>query len=101
MSIKKHYLKDKPICKVTFQIPEKFGKSVKKAHLVGEFNNWKPDVPMKKLKNGAFTVTIDLEKDNEYQFRYLLANQRWENDPEADKYVPTPFGDSQNSVVII
>ncbi|UCE07270.1 MAG: isoamylase early set domain-containing protein [bacterium] len=58
-------------------------------------------IPLKKLKNGSFTVTIDLETERGYQFRYLIDGKIWENDWEADKYVPTHFGDSDNSVVII
>jgi len=56
---------------------------------------------MKKLKTGVFTVTLDLGKGREYQFRYLLDKKSWENDMDADKFVPTPFGDSENSVVVV
>ena len=52
MSIKKQFLKRKPVCKVTFRIPEELGNSAKTAHVVGEFNNWDfSSTPMKKLKN--------------------------------------------------
>ena len=54
---------------------------------------------MKRLKNGAFSATIDLETGRAYQFRYLLGKSRWENDPDADDTLPTPFGDSRNSVI--
>ncbi len=102
MSIKKQYLKSKPLCKVTFRISEEIGNTVGSAHLVGEFNNWDVySTPMKKLKKGAFTATLNLEKGREYQFRYLLDNQNWENDASADKFVPSPFGDSENSVIAI
>ena len=40
MSIKKQYLKTKPVCKVTFRISEEIGNSDGTAHVVGEFNNW-------------------------------------------------------------
>ena len=100
MSIRKQYLKSKPVCKVTFRISEEVGKSAGTAYVVGEFNNWDiSSTPMKKLKKGAFTATIDLEKGREYQFRYLLDNTTWQNDLDADKFVPTPFGDSENSVI--
>jgi hypothetical protein len=56
---------------------------------------------MKKLKTVVFTVTLDLAKGREYQFRYLLDKKNWENDAYAGKYVPTPFGDSENSVVVV
>jgi 1,4-alpha-glucan branching enzyme len=69
---------------------------------VGEFNGWSTTAhPMKRLKNGGFTATLDLEKGREYQFRYLLGQQHWENDSEADRQVPTPYGDSHNSVIAV
>jgi len=102
VSIKKQFLKRKPVCKVTFRIPEEIGNSAKTAHVVGEFNNWNfSSTPMKKLKTGVFTATLNLGKGREYQFRYLLDNKKWENDMGADKFVPTPFGDSENSVVAV
>jgi hypothetical protein len=42
---------------------------------------------------------VELKKGCSYQFRYLLGQSQWENDPDADGYLPTPFEDSQNSVV--
>lgn len=100
MAIRKQSLKSKPVCKVTFKIPEKVGNAAKQAHVVGEFNDWSTSAtPMKRLKNGAFSATVDLEKGRSYQFRYLLEQSHWENDPDADDYLPTPFGDSHNSVI--
>jgi 1,4-alpha-glucan branching enzyme len=102
MSIRKQYLKSKPICKATFRIPKEIGNSAKTAHIVGEFNNWTFfSTPMKKLKSGAFTTTLALESGREYQFRYLLDGKIWENEREADKSVSSPYGDSENSVVVI
>lgn len=102
MSIRKQYLKSRPVCKATFRIPEEMGNSAESAHIVGEFNNWTLfSTPMKKLKSGAFTTTVELETGKEYQFRYLLDQKIWENERDADKSVPTPYGDSENSVIII
>lgn len=102
MSIKKQYLKTKPICKVTFKIEAAVSNAAPKAHVVGEFNGWSTSAhPMKRLKDGGFTATIALEKGREYQFRYWLGQQHWENDNEADRQVPTPFGDSRNSVIAL
>jgi len=102
VSIKKQYLKSKPVCKVTFRITEEIGKSAGTAHLVGEFYNWDFfSTPMKKLKKGAFTATLNLEKGKVYQFRYLLDKRNWQNDGDADRFVPTPFGDSENSVIAL
>jgi 1,4-alpha-glucan branching enzyme len=99
MSLKKQYLKSKPICKVTFTLPKELTNGAESACLVGDFNNWDPAaVPMKRLKNGTFTVTVDLPRNKEYQFRYLLDQKIWQNDDNADRYVSSGFGDSENSV---
>jgi 1,4-alpha-glucan branching enzyme len=100
MSIRKQFLKSQPVCKVTFHIPHTIGNSAGQAHVVGDFNNWSISAtPMKRLKTGAFSATVELEKGRSYQFRYLLGQSHWENDPDADGYLATPFEDSQNSVI--
>ena len=64
MSIKKQYLKSKPICKVTFSLP---AEDAKKVSVVGNFNEWNAKkAPLRKLKNGTFKGTIDLETGNSY-----------------------------------
>ena len=100
MSIKKQYLKSKPICKVTFKIEPSAGNDAKEAWLVGDFNDWSTSAtPMKRLKNGGFTTTLDLEKGREYQFRYRLGEHQWANEEEADRQAPSPYEDSRNSVI--
>lgn len=102
MIIKKQFLKSRPVCKVTFGLPVKMTNDAVSAHLVGDFNNWAlTTTPMKKLKDGSFTLTIDLETGREYQFRYLIDQTQWKNAWNADKYVPTPFGDAENFVVVV
>lgn len=101
MSLKKQYLKKSPVCKVTFTYPRQTAAPTSTAHVVGEFNDWNTAAsPMKKLKNGSFTVTLALECAREYQFRYLLDQQRWDNDWAADKYLPNEHG-GENSVVVV
>lgn len=100
MSIKKQYLKSKAVCKVTFRINADEAQHAAKARLVGDFNAWDTAVtPMKKLKNGDFTQTVALPTEHEYQFRYLLNDDHWENDWSADAYVPSPIAAEDNSVV--
>ncbi len=100
MSVKKQYLKSRPVCKVTFRVDKDAAKSAKKLFLVGEFNQWDDKAtPMKRLKSGDFTQTVDLDTDQpEYQFRYLNDQGIWENDWEADNYIPNGI-DGENSVV--
>jgi 1,4-alpha-glucan branching enzyme len=98
---KKEYLKSRPTCKVTFRLPKEVVSGVKKTTIVGEFSNWANEAyPMKKLKNGDFTVTIELDIGKEYRFRYLIDDTRWINDWYADKYVKNPYG-GEDSVVIV
>ena len=97
--LKKQYLKSKPVCKVTFTLPESI--KAENAFLVGDFNNWdeKATKMKKAVKTGQFSITLELEKDKEYQFRYLVNGSEWHNDWHADKYVPNPFS-GDNSVVV-
>ncbi len=102
MSIKKQYLKSKPMCKVTFRLPPKMAKDAKTVTIVGEFNDWRKDAtPMKRLKNGTYVTTLELEPGREYQYRYLIDQRIWENDWDADKYVPSFFGGCENSVIVV
>ena len=102
MGIQKKILKSKPVCKVTFIMPKEAVESAKTVHITGDFNNWeKKSSPLKRLKNGTFKITIDLPLGQEYQYRYLVDNNIWQNDWDADKYVPSPYCDTENSVVIV
>jgi len=102
MSLKKSYLKSKPVCKVTFRLNSEEAKAASSVKLVGEFNDWDDSVsPMKKLKSGDFTQTIDLEVGKKYEFRYLLDEKEWENDWNADAYVPNGMPGEDNSVVSV
>lgn len=102
MSIKKQFLKTRPVCKVTFRLSADDVENADSVYIVGDFNDWnKLQTPMRKLKDGSFTLTLDLEKDRDYAFRYLIDKQTWYNDPEADQYVSSGFSDSQNAVVCV
>ena len=99
--IKKEYFKTKNICRVTFRLPKIAASDAKSVCIVGDFNNWNIHAnPMKKLKNGDYTIKLDLEPGKEYQFRYFIDELKWENDWNADKYVKSLYGDSDNSVVM-
>ena len=103
MSIKKQYLKSKPVCKVTLSWQNDELDTANNVAVLGDFNSWDPEqsFDMKKLKNGTFKTTIDLEVGHEYQFRYLVDGQVWVNDNQADKYVPTGLGIEDNCVVVV
>ena len=100
MSLKKQFLKSKPVCKVTFELPKAATEQAKKVTLVGEFNNWSNTAtPLSKKKTGDYKVVVDLEIGRDYQFRYLVDGKTWENDWEADAYVKTDIPGTENSVV--
>jgi 1,4-alpha-glucan branching enzyme len=100
MSTEIRYLKSKPIGKVTFRLPPEAAPKAKKVFLVGEFNEWNEKAtPMQKLKDGTFKTTLDLEVGKAYHFRYLIDGKTWENDWAAQRYEPTPFAGTENSVV--
>jgi 1,4-alpha-glucan branching enzyme len=102
MSFKKQYLKSKPVCKVTFKITKEEAKNAELVRLVGDFNGWDlSSSPMKKLKNGDFTSTVNLDAEKDYEFRYLLDDKEWENDWAADQYVPSSVSFDENSVVAV
>ena len=101
IGVKKEYLKSKNICRVTFTLAKIWAYDAKSVCIVGDFNNWNiQENPMKKLKNGDYTIKLDLEPKKEIQYRYLIDESKWENDWNADKYVRSLYGDSDNSVVM-
>lgn len=96
MAITKQYLKTKPVCKVTFTVPAEEAKEVK---VVGSFNGWDAKKnPLKKLKNGNFKGTIDLETEKTYEFRYLV-DGNYVNDEQADAYAWNDFAWDENGVL--
>ena len=100
-NIKKQYLKSNGSCNVTFRLPKEAAPDAQVVTIVGDFNNWNlTESQMKRLKNGAFKLTLKLSCDREYRFRYFIDGTRWENDWCADKYVPNTFG-SDDSLVIL
>ena len=102
MAIKKEYSKDKTICKVTFTLPKDFAQQFDTIAVVGDFNNWDPKANQFVVTaNGDHAVSIDLEGNREYQFRYLGNGEVWLNETEAEKTVSSPYGESKNSVIIV
>jgi 1,4-alpha-glucan branching enzyme len=100
MSIKKQFLKSKPVCKVTFKLTKDQANMADTVSVVGDFNNW--DVPagaLNKLKDGSFSQTLELESGKTYQFRYVADGKTWFNDEEADGFQDSGHGDAQNGVL--
>ena len=100
--LRKRYLKSRNAVLVTFYTDETFQE--KEVFLVGDFNDWDETAsPMKPLKDGRFKIVLELEPGREYQFRYLVKDDKggeWHNDWGADKYAPCSFAADDNLVVV-
>jgi 1,4-alpha-glucan branching enzyme len=69
-----------------------------KVDLMSEFNNWQP-IAMKYIKkDNVFRTKVRLPVGQQFHYRYLINNQEWHNDQDADLYQPNEYG-SDNSVV--
>jgi len=82
---------------ITFQLPATIWAET--VHLVGDFNDWnRRSHPLKRAEDGHWELTMHLPKGQVFQFRYLIDGTHWQNDWNADRYVPNPFG-GDNSVL--
>jgi hypothetical protein len=74
----------------TFRLPVSVG--AERACVVGDFNDW--SLTSHPMRRGStwFTAVVELEAGRSYRYRYLLDGSRWENDWNADRYVPNDHG---------
>jgi 1,4-alpha-glucan branching enzyme len=101
VSLERKFLKTKPVCKVTFSVSGGPFDEAKKVSLVGDFNAWSIDqLPLKRAKDGTWTVSHDFKKNQEYQFRYVIDGNQWINEPEADRFIFNGI-DAENSVLTL
>lgn len=96
--ITKKYSKTGKSCRVTFKFtPET--ETVDKVILLGEFNDWGDNGhEMVKRKAGHYSVSVQLDAEKDYQFRYLINDKDWSNGEGADKFVANTFG-TKNAVL--
>lgn len=101
--MKKQFIKSKPVVKVTFQPTAEEINGGTEVIVLGDFNNWNPELGLnlKKQKDGSFKGILELDKDTEYQFKYLVDGTKWINDADADRLVAGPFGDPNSLVSTI
>ncbi|HUP88009.1 MAG TPA: isoamylase early set domain-containing protein [Longimicrobiales bacterium] len=83
------------LVKVTFSLPADVARE--SVRVVGEFNDWE-GIRLPRQKDGTWKTTVALTPGRQYEFRYLIDEERWMNDPAADRYARNPFGDD-NSVI--
>ncbi len=94
--VEKEFTPKRTVCKVTFRIPEQWAQ--KDVAVVGDFNDWDFNANKLEPKNGGWETTVRVKPGTEARFRYFIDNERWENDDQADGYVPNPFG-SEDSLL--
>ena len=96
--IKKKRVRGKDLVAVTFR--SKAPKGTKSLQLLGEFNDWSADRhPMKRRKDGTWSVTVRLPKDEQFHFRYLVDDGQWLTDEKSDGLALNELGDP-NAVVV-
>lgn len=100
MGITKTFLKSRASCKVKFHLTAEEAQGAKAIFLVGEFNDWSDtSLPMKRHKNGSFSLDMELQLGQDCQFRYRTDDNQWINDADADAYVPCSYACAVNSLV--
>ncbi len=95
--ILKTYYKTKDYCKVKFSFKTENAETVK---ILGLNSDWQHSVDMSRKKDGTFAADVTLPKDSRHQFKYLVNEIEWLNEPEADAHEPNEFGGS-NSVIVL
>jgi hypothetical protein len=83
--------------RVTFAMPAAIWADT--IHLVGDFNKWNSNATPLTLDDDNWSITLELEPGQEYQYRYLVNGVDWYNDWQADRYEPNEHG-GDNSVVV-
>lgn len=94
--ITKTYFKTKDYCKVKFS----FTDTAESVAVLGLNNDWSAAVYLNKKKDGSFATEINLPKDSEHEFKYLINDNTWLNEPAADREVNNVYGGT-NSVLVI
>jgi len=95
--IQKTYFKTKDYCKVKFTATFENAETIE---ILGLNSDWENSVVMSRKKDGSFTCDVSLPKNTQHEFKYLVNETIWFNEPEADSENPNIFG-SRNSVINI
>ena len=95
--VQKTYFKTKDYCKVKFSFKVENAETVE---ILGLNSDWQNSVVMSKKKDGTFSCDVSLPKNSEHEFKYLVNETEWVNDPEADSQKPNEFG-GVNSVIVL
>lgn len=66
--------------------------------VVGDWNGWKADAQPMKRHDGTWEINIALKPGLDYQYQFLINNDKWVPDPHAPLEVANGFG-GMNSVL--
>jgi hypothetical protein len=95
--VQKTYFKTKDYCKVKFSFKSDNAETIA---IVGLNNDWNSSVIMSRKKDGSFSADVNLPKDSKHEFKYLVNETLWVNEPEADSLQPNEYGGT-NSVITL
>ncbi|MFZ9386633.1 MAG: isoamylase early set domain-containing protein [Chitinophagaceae bacterium] len=93
--VQKTYYKTKDYCKVKFSFTTENAETVE---ILGLNSDWENSIVMSRKKDGTFTTDVNLPKDSRHEFKYLVNETLWLNEPEADSEAPNIYGGA-NSVI--
>jgi hypothetical protein len=95
--LQKTYYKTKDYCKVKFSLKPELAETVE---IRGLNSDWQQSIVMSRKKDGSFNAEINLPKDSTHEFKYLVDNTLWLNDPEADSHVSNTFGGTNSLLAL-
>mgnify|MGYP003446772118 FL=1 len=95
--VQKTYFKTKDYCKVKFSFKVEDAETVE---ILGLNSDWENSVLMSKKKDGSFSAAVNLPKETRHEFKYLVNETIWLNEPAADSEAPNVYGGS-NSVIVL
>ena len=95
--VQKTYYKTKDYCKVKFAFKAENAETIE---ILGLNSDWENSVIMSKKKDGSFSADVNLPKDSTHEFKYLVNESEWLNEPEADTVTPNVYGGT-NSVITL
>jgi hypothetical protein len=99
--VQKTYYKTKDYCKVKFSFKiENADTSASSVEILGLNSDWENSVIMSKKKDGSFSADVNLAKESRHEFKYLVNETEWLNEPDADTEAPNVYGGA-NSVIVL
>ena len=95
--VQKTDFKTKDYCKVKFAFKPENAEIVE---ILGLNSDWQNAIVMSRKKDGTFSADVNLPRDSKHEFKYLVNETIWLNEPEADAEAPNQYGGT-NSVITL